>query len=147
MNTGRRTIANGDKYNALFPKCKGQRILLKEFATLEDTVKSMKQVIAITLVDTYKIAQLLKASTTEKTLHNIWSFCFAHLQYKKDEEGIEQVRRPSHSWKDRHTGVDCDCMSIFIGSILTNLNIPFSIRLTKYESKEFEHVYPIVHLP
>ena len=147
MRTGKRHIKSGDEYNHLFPSAQGEYITVqKNASTLDHTIPLMKKVVAETLDDTVEIAKLLKADTEKQTCQNIWEFCFNHLQYQKDEPGIEQVRRPARVWKDRkNKGVDCDCMSVFIGSILTNLGIPFSFRLTKYTSPEFEHVYPIAH--
>ena len=129
----------------MFPTPDGQNKVIKKTADLQDTIQLMQQVTATTLEDTSGLAQMLKASTQKQTCANIWEFCFTHLQYTKDEMGKEQVRRPSRVWQDRKQGVDCDCMSVFIGSILTNLGIPYSLRLTKYQSPEFEHVYPIAH--
>ncbi len=145
MKTGKRHIKSGDGFNHLFPTPQGKNVVVKKVAHLDDTIHLMKKVVSTTLEDTFAIAQMLKASTEEDTCKNIWNFCFTHLQYTKDEMGKEQVRRPARTWKDRKAGIDCDCMSVFIGSILTNLNIPFSFRLTKYRSHEFEHVYPIAH--
>ena len=145
MKTGKRHIKKGNEFNHLFPKAEGQNETIKPVAGLDDTIRLMKHVTATTLEDTKALTPLLKASTQKQTLANIWQFCFDHLQYTKDEMGKEQVRRPSRVWQDRKKGVDCDCMSVFIGSILTNLGIPYSLRLTKYQSAEFEHVYPIAH--
>jgi hypothetical protein len=40
--------------------------------------------------------------------------------------------------------VDCDCYTTFISSILTNLQIPHTFRITKYNRPQFQHIYPIV---
>lgn len=147
MKTGYRPIESGDKFSHLFPKSKGFNIELKKSATLFDTVELMKQVISTTQKDTLKVAKYLKADSNYLTLSNIWHFAFKHLQYTKDELGKEQVRRPARTWADRKRGVDCDCMTVFIGSILRNLQIPFVIRLTKYDNRgQFEHVYPVALL-
>lgn len=145
MRTGKRQIENGKQYAHLFPRPKGENKTIKRNANLDDTLQLMKHITQTTLEDTQQIARELKGDTEEQTCAKIWQFCFRHLQYTKDEMGKEQVRRPSRTWQDRKQGVDCDCMSVFIGSILTNLGIPFSFRLTKYQSSEFEHVYPIAH--
>jgi hypothetical protein len=145
MKTGKRHIKNGNEFNGLFPEVKGEFKTIKKVANLDDTIHLMKEVVATTLEDTLALSEMLKASTQKQTCSNIWNFCFNHLQYTKDEMGKEQVRRPARTWQDRKQGVDCDCMSVFIGSILTNLDIPFSFRLTKYQSNEFEHVYIIAH--
>lgn len=144
MRTGKRSILIDSKVNDIFKPPLGGYLEIKKNAQLEDTLGLMKKVIATTLSDTYNISKLLKADTQKKTCQNIWEFCFQHLQYEKDEAGIEQVRRPSRTWQDRIKGVDCDCMTVFIGSILTNLKIPFLIRLTAYKANaDFEHVYPV----
>jgi hypothetical protein len=143
MNTGKRDIVWNDNYSSLFSKAKGEFIDIKKYAQLGDTIGLMKEVIAKTLDDTRKLANTLKADTQKETCRNVWNFCFHHLQYEKDEPGIEQVRRPARAWRDRVQGVDCDCMTVFIGSVLTNLGIPFLIRLTKYQADDFEHVYPV----
>ena len=146
MKTGKRHIKNGNRFDYLFPIPKGENKIIKRVANLDDTILLMKEVTETTLEDTLELSKMLKADTQKQTCLNIWNFCFNHLQYTKDEMGKEQVRRPSRVWRDREQGVDCDCMSVFIGSILTNVGIPYSIRLTKYSSVEFEHVYPIAHI-
>ncbi|WP_299313230.1 hypothetical protein [uncultured Aquimarina sp.] len=117
-------------------------------AKLEDTLQLMQLVVRETLNDTTLLAKKLKTNSVQDTCKNIWSFVYQHIQYKMDKTGIEQVRRPSRTWADRMTGVDCDCYTVFIGSILTNLGIPFKMRITKYGGKHhFQHVYPIVPTP
>ena len=63
---------------------------------------------------------------------------------KKDAEGYEQIRSPARAWHDRFSGVDCDCYSVFISSILSNLGIAHTLRITKYQRDYFQHIYPIV---
>ncbi|WP_299187652.1 hypothetical protein [uncultured Aquimarina sp.] len=117
-------------------------------AKLEDTLQLMQLVIRETLHDSQKLADTLKGSNLIDTCKRIWNFVYGHIQYKMDKTGVEQVRRPSRTWADRMTGVDCDCYTVFIGSILTNLGIPFKMRITKYGGKHhFQHVYPIVPTP
>ncbi|MNJ84811.1 hypothetical protein D3C87_22710 [compost metagenome] len=145
MRTGVRRIESGNQFNHLFPLPKGENIRIKKRANLEDTVVLMKKGINKTLSDTRKVANLLRSGNTKQTLANVWNFCFKHLQYRRDEENIEQVRSPARTWSDRKQGVDCDCMTVFIGSILLNLGIPFVIRLSRnsLEATGFEHVYPV----
>lgn len=145
MRTGARRIEGGNQFNHLFLSPQGQNVRIKKRADLEDTVALMKRVIRETLTDTSKVANLLRLGNTKQTLANVWNFCFKHLQYRRDEENIEQVRRPARTWSDRKQGVDCDCMTVFIGSILLNLGIPFMIRLSRnsLEATGFEHVYPV----
>lgn len=143
----KRHIQSGFKYDALIPKSTGKDAVIvgSGNAGLEDTLNLMKMVIVETLQDSQRLAATLKGATVTDTCRNIWNFVYRHIQYAMDKTGVEQVRRPSRSWADRATGVDCDCYTVFIGSILTNLNIPFKMRITKYGGKHhFQHVYPIV---
>jgi len=143
MTTGKHTIESGQEYNHLFQKAKGEFIDVKQYAQLGDTIGLMKEVITKSTDSTKRIAELLKAATLKETCRNVWNWCFRHIQYEKDEFGVEQVRHPARTWADRRKGVDCDCLTVILGSILTNLKIPFVIRITKYQAQDFEHVYPV----
>jgi len=145
MKTGARIIKSGNQFNHLFREVSGKTVIRKRFAQLSDTVQLMQEVIATTLKDTEGLAKLLKRDSQKASCKAIWDFCFNHLQYQKDQTGKEQVRSPARSWRDRVSGVDCDCLTVFIGSLLSNLQIPFSIRLTRYHASDFEHVYPVAH--
>lgn len=145
MITGQRQISDGSQFNHLFPHSAGETVLIKRDADLVETIGLMKRVIRDTLSDTKKVAMGLKSESDLKTCANVWNFCFKHLQYRMDDKNKEQVRRPARTWRDRKRGVDCDCMTVFIGSILTNLGIPFKIRLSRNSSEltTFGHVYPV----
>ena len=78
-----------------------------------------------------------------ETLQNIWDFVYQHIQYVPDSAVMEQVRRPLRTLYDQKG--DCDCYATLIGSILTNLGIPFSLRIAKYNGRSyFQHVYVVV---
>ena len=140
-----RKIENGSEYNYLFPKAEGKEVMLKWDANVWDTLDEIPRIVYETLNDTKKLAKLLKADTLDETCKNIWDFVYHHIQYQQDEEGTEQLRRPARTWMDRVRGVDCDCYTVFISSILTNLQIPHTYRITKYKHKNnFQHIYPIV---
>ena len=97
-----------------------------------------------TLFQTAKLAPLVKGSNVYETCKNIWEFVYTHIAYKKDEEGKEQIRSPARGWHDRFHGIDCDCYTVFISSILSNLKIKHKLRITKYSQDHFQHIYPIV---
>lgn len=140
-----RQIRDGRQYDHLFPRAIGQNITVKEDANVEDTLKLIRQKVNEDMADTAKVSQMLRGKTLYETCGNIWDFAYHHIKYKKDEKFIEQVRRPSRTWADRSTGVDCDCYSTFISSILLNLGIPHKLRIAKYDGKDYyQHIYPIV---
>lgn len=141
----RRALRSGEEFEQLFPSPKGRHITIIKDAEVGDTLELIQKTVPLTLKDTAKIAKLLKGDTLEETCENIWNFVYTHIQYKRDEKGVEQVRRPARTWWDRHTGVDCDCYTEFISSILTNLSIPHKLRITKYNGKSYwQHIYPVV---
>ncbi len=141
----KRQIKSGAEFNHLFPKPIGDEVEIKHDADVSATVAFIPKVVFETLGDTNRIAKLLKGSTINETCENIWHFVYEHIQYAKDKDGIEQIRRPARAWHDRTRGVDCDCYTVFISSILTNLHIPHIYRITKYKNRDyFQHIYPIV---
>ncbi len=141
-------VKNGKEYDHLFPRAMLTTITKKEGATVADTIRFIPQVVRDTLFHTEKIAKILKGNSVKETCSNIWQFVYDHIAYKKDEDGKEQVRSPARAWHDRGNiqGVDCDCYTVFISSILSNLKIRHKLRITKYKEDRFQHIYPIVPL-
>ena len=143
----KRTIKPGEQYDKLFPRSIRQDKVIRSEgkAQLHHTINLIKQIVQETKDDTRLLANYLKGESLPETCRNIWNFVYQHIQYTRDKTGVEQVRRPSRTWADRKKGVDCDCYSVFIASILTNLKIPHRVRITKYGGKpHFQHIYPIV---
>ena len=139
-----RNIRPGYEYDYLFPPAKGNDKTVRRFATVNDTVSFIPKVVRDTLWHTEGIARRLKGVNVYDTCKKIWQFVYDHIQYKKDRTGYEQVRSPARVWQDRSSGVDCDCYSVFISSILTNLGIRHVLRITKYSKNYFQHIYPVV---
>jgi hypothetical protein len=143
--SGKRSIKSGSQYNQFFGPPKKEDKYLTYAGTTEDTIDFMADIIKNTLADTQSIAPRLKGATVQDTCRNVFNFVFQHIQYKPDDPTTEELRRPVRSWADRVTGVDCDCYSIFIGSILSNLNIPFALRMVKIGGRPYyQHVYVVV---
>jgi len=132
------------KYDNYFPKASNQNIDLPKGAVYY-TLENIQKIVSTTLDQTARIAKELIGVNLKETTTNVWNFVYHHIQYKPDEAGVEQLRSPSRAWHDRFTGVDCDCYSIFISSILTNLGIEHSLRIAEYGNKGyFQHIYIIV---
>lgn len=139
----KRKLRSGSEFDVLIPKPTGKMVLRYERGTTDDTITLMKEVTLTTLHQTKALALTLKGSTLYETCKRIWNFVYGHIQYEKDRPGCEDIRHPSRIWADRTRGVDCDDYSVFIGSILMNLGIPFKFRITAYGG-EWQHVYVIV---
>lgn len=141
----KRNIKSGEQYAPLFPVANLTDEMVKKGASVSDTVKFIPKVVNETLFQTEKIAELLKGDSVPETCRNIWHFVYNHINYHKDDEGLEQIRSPARTWHDRYPrGVDCDCYTVFISSILTNLKIPHRLRIARYKQDYFQHIYPIV---
>jgi hypothetical protein len=149
MESRKRRIREGVEFDHLFPSPSEDDVTVKKQADVEDTMALIQRTVPKTLWQTKKIAQKLRGRTLEETCSNIWHFVYDHIQYKRDKDGVEQVRSPRRTWWERESGVDCDCYTEFISSILLNFNIPHKARITKYpkrppEIPRWQHVYPIV---
>ena len=144
MSSGYRPIQDGKQFEQFFGIPDEKDKVVIQDGEVEDTVELMKKVVWRYLNDTKKIAEYLKGSSIRETCENIWNFLYNHIQYKLDKRGLEQLRRPCRSWNERTTGIDCDCFSIFVSSILTNLKTPHNFRITKYDQDIFQHVYVVV---
>lgn len=142
--TKRRQIKIGEQYDHFFPRAEVGVSTIRRNADVNDTVAFIPKVVGETLNQTKLLAAHLKTNDLYETCRNTWQFVYNHINYKKDEEGFEQIRSPARSWHDRKKGVDCDCYSVFISSILTNLGIPHILRITKYHRDYFQHIYPVV---
>ncbi len=140
----RRHIKSGKEYDHLFPIAEGNNSTIRKNANVYHTVAFIPKVVNETLDQTKQLSELLKSNNTYETCKNIWHFVYEHINYKKDATGYEQIRSPARAWHDRFTGVDCDCYSVFISSILSNLGIPHTLRITKYHRDYFQHIYPVV---
>jgi len=144
ITTGYRPIKNGKAYDKYFPKVKmnDKMVVSNQSANVDEVVGLMQKVVWKYLGDTKQIANKLKGATTEQSIINIWNFLYHHIQYKLDTPGLEELRRPARLWHDKEG--DCDDYAMSASSILTNLKIPHSFRITKYGGNQFQHVYIII---
>ena len=140
----RRHIKSGKEYDHMFPIAEGNNSTIRKNANVYHTVAFIPKVVNETLDQTKQLTELLKSNNTYETCKNIWHFVYEHINYKKDATGYEQIRSPARAWHDRFTGVDCDCYSVFISSILSNLGISHTLRIPKYHRDYFQHIYPVV---
>ena len=140
-----RKIKSGAEYEKYFEPATGTTEVINEDATVHDTLDFVAVLVQKTINDTKKIAQVLKRATLNDTCEAIFDFFYNNYQYKLDEYGIEQVRRPNRSWADRRTGIDCDCFTASVSSVLTNLGIEHYLKIIAINGKEhFQHIYVVV---
>ena len=90
---------------------------------------------------------LLGYRSTRATTELIWNFVKKNIRYKKDANGHERIKSPGKLWEDK-VG-DCKSMSIFVASLLRNLNIPYKYRFAHYSNpnrpndQEVNHVFVV----
>lgn len=140
-----RNLKPGTVFESMWPKAEGETKLVNNSASVFDTLDFIKRVVKGTLNDTKRIVEVLKSSSLQQTLANIHNFHYTHYNYKLDTPGIEQVRRPARSWADRRKGIDCDCFTTSISSMLVNLQIPHYLKIVGINGRDYyQHVYVIV---
>lgn len=144
----KRNIQSGTQYDHLFVKATLKDYTVKKGATVADTVRFIPKVVQAKRWQTQKYTNAeLKGLSVYDACRKLWQFLYDHVAYKKDETGLEQIRSPNRLWHDRFRGVDCDCYTTFISTVLTNLGIPHKLRIAKYSEDYFQHIYPIVPMP
>jgi len=145
-----RARRDGKEFEGLLPVPDWHEQRIPRSKTVDQTVKLMSEVIRRYAWQTQDLSKQLKGDTLYQTCKNIWEFLYHHIKYKQDDEGKEQLRTPALSWHIRQArGIDCDDFSIFAGTILYNLGIPFYLRIAKYPDPfktdpPFSHVYVVV---
>lgn len=146
VNQGVRPIKSGQEFNHLIDTSKVKFTSTFQEGSVDDTVTIMCEIIKEHHLQVKDLATSLKKNTRIATLQSIWDFVFNHIQYKRDKQGVEQLSTPARIWLNRstpNTPSDCDDHSLFVGSILYCLGIPFTIRIAGYEGKTFSHVYVV----
>lgn len=143
MQRAKRKIKPGHEFDHLFPRPSNQSVQLKGATTARTTVEEMAVIARDRQSETAKLAPLLSRSELRRTCEAVWTFLVDHVNYKPDHPQIEQLRTPARTWADRAEGVDCDCYSIFISTVLLNLGVPHAFRVADY-GKGWQHVYVVV---
>jgi hypothetical protein len=152
--SGPRNTKDGRQFNHLIKKATGTDRFIKNGNVLE-TVEGCINMVADHYREVEELAKQLQTDSVKDTCRNIFNFAYTYLQYQKDDDGTEQLRTPARSWMDgqikfkqqgnSNAGIDCDDYSIFCGSILKCLGIPFRFRITKYDGNSyFQHIYVFV---
>ncbi len=152
--SGPRNTQDGRRYNHLIKKAEGKDVYIKD-GDVTATVEACIELVSEHYREVEALAKSLQSNNLKETCSNIFNFSYNYLQYKLDKQGTEQLRTPARSWLDgqirfkqqgdKSKGIDCDDYSIFVGSLLKCLGIPFKFRITKYDGKSyFQHIYVIV---
>ena len=154
-----RTIKPAPNFDKYFPLPKGNKEKIKRNASTEETVKLMVDIVnkdhKLIKEAAFKI---FKKPTVEQTAKQIFEWIYKHIKY--DLEIGEQLRNPLTTYHlgqrlarqhykekgfySKDLSADCDDISIFIASILKNLNIPYLFRIADYSGGGYSHVYTLI---
>ena len=110
----------------------------------DTTVKLIPNIIKQNSFQVRELSKHLKANTEAQSIFNIWHFLVTNIMYDFDKNGNEELRRPSRSWSDRHTGVDCDCFAILASAIMLEMGIEPILEIVAFNNREeYGHIYVI----
>lgn len=134
-----------EPYRHLFPPAMKVDKTVKMGASVSDTVDFIPVIVQKTSwqVKDY-VNQELRGLNLYDACKKLWHFVKYHIQYEKDERGLEQVRSPRRLIADAKG--DCDCMTTFVDTCLHCLGVTeITNRITAYDGKDyFQHIYALV---
>lgn len=142
-----RKIKPGTEFNSLiegWQKPNKDRLILNNPDT-EEVVAEMIKMAAEVKWQTRKLANYLYDKNPKVLAKRIYEFVYNHIQYRLDKDRVEELREPARLWRERHSGGDCDCMALFISTLLHNLKIPHYFRTIKlHQNDDYQHIYVIM---
>lgn len=133
------TVANANR--TIKPANSLQTVINYDGATF-DIIKAIVNTDKTAYKDTINFSQYLKGSSLKETCKNIWDFVHTNIIYKEDPNGYQYIKTPASLWNTK-TG-DCKSFSIFVASILKNLNINYLYRFVSFDNGNYTHVYIVV---
>lgn len=122
---------------------KSDLIIEREFSNEKTFNDICKKYIPKSLEQTFLLAETLVGRSAEVSAKMIYQFCRDNINYSTDDEGLEQIRLPNQTWKDRKRGVDCEDFVIFCSSILNNQLYSHTIRMADY-GNGWQHIYIVL---
>jgi hypothetical protein len=125
-----------------------EKVLLSEHknGSLDRTLETILSVTKNFNFQVSKLAEFLKADTLMQSCFNVWHFCVNNIKYKNDTYGYEEIRTPSRTWRDRHTGVDCDDFAIFCASLLMQMGYNPNFAIVAFNNNaDFGHIYVVIN--
>lgn len=141
----KRNIKNGSAFDYLFPASAGTTTSINSNGDVSDILSAMKSIVKRTLRQTQPLSVYLnnQSKSTEDLLRNLFNFIYTYIDYKEDPAGYQDLREPARMWADKY-GV-CASYSIFISSVLTNLDIKHDFKVVALNGAQaYHHVYVIV---
>lgn len=155
-----RSIEDGSAFDHYFSSPSLSKDCKKKDGQVDDTIRIMQRLIRQKFGQVSALAQDIAVKGADgrldiyATCNRIFDFVFRYIKYNL-EEG-EQLQTPRHTWyqaqvlarqhpENPKNSADCDCMSIFCGSMMYALGIPFGLRIAGYSGGDYQHVYCVAY--
>jgi len=117
-----------------------QTITIKKRGNNSDIINTIHSYMPYAIGQSKKRASIFKGKDNKETCRNIWSFLKHNIKYVEDSVHFQDIKLPDRLVKERKG--DCKSYSMFTGSILECLGIPYKFAYTSYtNSKTPQHVY------
>jgi hypothetical protein len=112
----------------------------------EATLKSIPEVIQKYHYQVRKLARHLYTGNYKQDAFHVWHFLTTNIKFKNDAPGFEELRSPARSWRDRFTGIDCDCFTNFAICLFLEMNYMPYAKIVEFNNKgQFGHIYTVLN--
>lgn len=109
---------------------------------LSETIQVIRHAFMLSLDQVQDVAKALYTGNLEQDARNVYTWIHHSVQYKRDVVGTEEIRTAARSWNDRHSGVDCEDMTILACAILTRMGYkPVANIIAQNGSSSFSHIF------
>jgi len=150
---GKRRIQPLGNYVTLVEPRSYTNKIINPNGSVYDTLDLMEQIVTDCSYQVHRLAlQLVKEAggnpNSAAYYKRIFDFCYNHIQYKEDEPGVEQLREPAKAIADAKSGIDCDCYSILVASLLKEGGCKHkpNFKIVKIAGgNDYQHVYVTVN--
>ena len=111
---------------------------------VQKTLGLMQEMFSQAVKETGTIAGKVHSSTPKGTAKNLYEYLRKNYRYQLDPTGIEYIRSPLQSYKDRKTGIDCEDFSLIAAAVLFQLGIPAKYRIVDFNGIGYSHIYVVI---
>lgn len=129
------------------PKAVGNDQLLLDSQNTADLEKAIAKSHRDNLYYAKMIAFLFRGESDYDTCKNIWNFLKKYVPYSVEPVTRQCTKTLPRMMEDARNGIGSDCKmySVFTGTILQTLGIPFRYRLTGYSVNYPQHIYCVTN--
>jgi hypothetical protein len=130
----------------ILPPPQGTKTLVTRFQNTEDLSRAITASHKENLKFARQIAPYFRGSNNYQTGKNIHAFLRQYVPYKVEPGSSQTTKTLPRMLNDANRGIGSDCKhySVFTGTVLDALGIPFVYRLAGYVSNTPQHIYAVI---